>query len=210
MYLLIGLKNTLIITLGAIVIGTLLGILIAFVKFTYHNRKKWKLLNNVCELYTTIIRGTPVIVQLMILYFCVLTSRDINGVMVSIIGFGLNSGAYVAEIFRGGLISIDKGQMEAGLSLGLSYNQTVNFIILPQAFRNVLPALCNEFIALVKETSIVGCIAVHDITRGGDLIKSYTYDAWTSLFLVATIYLIISMTIGHLAKKIELKLRKYS
>ena len=156
----------------------------------------------------TVIRGTPVVIQLMILFFCIFTSRNASGIMIAIIGFGLNSSAYVAEIFRSGLMSIDIGQMEAGRSLGLSYIETLRFIIIPQAFKVVLPALCNEFIVLIKETSVAGYVAVQDLTKGGDIIRSRTYDAWTPLLIVAAIYLLLTCIFSALVKKLEISLRK--
>lgn len=208
MYLVNGLKNTLIITFFALLIGVIIGLLIAVIKMTYENTKKFKILYHICNIYTTIIRGTPVVVQLMILYFCIFTSREIPGIFVAIVGFGLNSAAYVSEIFRAGLMSIDKGQMEAGRSLGLSYSQTMMKIIVPQAIKNILPALGNEFVALIKETSIAGYVAVQDLTKGGEIIKSRTYDPWTPLIAVALIYLILTSSISYLIRKFELNLRK--
>ncbi|MCQ2609925.1 MAG: amino acid ABC transporter permease, partial [Lachnospiraceae bacterium] len=171
-YIIDGLKNTMIITMFATVIGIFLGLIIALIRVTYDNTKKFKVLNMICQVYITVIRGTPVVIQLMILFFCIFTSRNASGVMIAILGFGINSSAYVAEIFRSGLMSIDKGQMEAGRSLGLSYFKTLRLIIIPQAFKVVLPALCNEFIVLIKETSVAGYVAVQDLTKGGDVIRS--------------------------------------
>ena len=197
-----------IITVFATLLGILLGLIIAIIRTTYDNTKKLKFLNSVCQVYITVIRGTPVVIQLMILFFCIFTSRDISGVVVAIIGFGLNSSAYVAEIFRSGLMSIDIGQMEAGRSLGLSYFDTMKHIIVPQAFKVVLPALCNEFIVLIKETSVAGYVAVQDLTKGGDIIRSRTYDAWTPLLVVAGIYLLLTCIFSAAVKKLEVNLRK--
>lgn len=208
MYIITGLKNTMVITLCATLIGILLGVVFALIRVTHDNTKKLKVLNLITEVYITVIRGTPVIIQLMILFFCVFTWRGVSGVMVAILGFGLNSAAYVAEIFRSGLMSIDKGQMEAGRSLGLSYFKTLKLIIIPQAFKVVLPALCNEFIVLIKETSVAGYVAVQDLTKGGDIIRSRTYDAWTPLLIVAFIYLFLTTLFSALVKKLEIKLRK--
>ena len=208
MYLVNGFKNTMIITLFATLLGIALGLIIALIRTTYDNTKKLKFLNGVCQVYITVIRGTPVVIQLMILFFCIFTSRNASGVMIAIIGFGVNSSAYVAEIFRSGLMSIDIGQMEAGRSLGLSYIQTLKYIIIPQAFKVVLPALCNEFIVLIKETSVAGYVAVQDLTKGGDIIRSRTYDAWTPLLIVAAVYLILTCIFSALVKKLELSLRK--
>lgn len=197
-----------IITLFATLLGIALGLIIALVRTTYDNTKKLKVLNGICQVYITVIRGTPVVIQLMILFFCIFTSRNASGIMIAIIGFGVNSSAYVAEIFRSGLMSIDVGQMEAGRSLGLSYIQTLKYIIIPQAFKVVLPALCNEFIVLIKETSVAGYVAVQDLTKGGDIIRSRTYDAWTPLLIVAGIYLLLTCIFSALVKKLELSLRK--
>ena len=208
LFLVDGFKNTMIITVFATLLGILLGLIIAIIRTTYDNTKKLKFLNSVCQVYITVIRGTPVVIQLMILFFCIFTSRDISGVVVAIIGFGLNSSAYVAEIFRSGLMSIDVGQMEAGRSLGLSYVDTMKHIIVPQAFKVVLPALCNEFIVLIKETSVAGYVAVQDLTKGGDIIRSRTYDAWTPLLVVAGIYLLLTCIFSAVVKKLEVNLRK--
>ena len=208
MYLVNGFKNTMIITLFATLLGIALGLIIALIRTTYDNTKKLKFLNGVCQVYITVIRGTPVVIQLMILFFCIFTSRNASGIMIAIIGFGVNSSAYVAEIFRSGLMSIDIGQMEAGRSLGLSYLQTLKYIIVPQAFKVVLPALFNEFIVLIKETSVAGYVAVQDLTKGGDIIRSRTYDAWTPLLIVAGVYLILTCIFSALVKKLELSLRK--
>ncbi|MDO5564607.1 MAG: amino acid ABC transporter permease [Eubacteriales bacterium] len=208
LYIVNGLKNTLIITFFALLIGIILGLCIAIVRTNHENTGRLKILNNICKVYLTIIRGTPVVVQLMILFFCIFTSREIPGIFIAIVGFGINSAAYVAEIFRAGLMSIDPGQMEAGRSLGFSYSQTMKKIIIPQAFKNVLPALLNEFIALIKETSVAGYVAVQDLTKGGDIIKSRTFDPWMPLLLVALIYLIITSILTHLVGLIEKNLRK--
>lgn len=211
-----GLKNTLVITLFAVILGTLIGLILALIRVTYDNNKKAtglfkiiiNILNFIANIYITIIRGTPAVIQLMFFYFCIFTSRDANGVFVAIVAFGINSGAYLAEIFRGGINSIDKGQMEAGRSLGLSYIQTMIFIIIPQAIKVVVPSLLNEFIALIKETSIAGYVAVQDLTRGGDIIRSRTYDAWTPLIAVAIIYLILTYALSLVSKNIEARFKK--
>ena len=208
MYIVDGFKNTMIITFFATIVGILLGLIISLIRTTYDNTKKLKFLNSICQVYITVIRGTPVVIQLMILFFCIFTSRNTSGLMIAIIGFGLNSSAYVAEIFRSGLMSIDSGQMEAGRSLGLSYIQTLKLIIIPQAFKVVLPSLCNEFIVLIKETSVAGYVAVQDLTKGGDIIRSRTYDAWTPLLMVAGIYLLLTCIFSALVKRLELSLRK--
>lgn len=177
-YITDGLKITLLVTVFAVLIGVVLGFLIAIVRTTHDKTGKLKILNAICKVYLTVIRGTPVVVQLMIIYFIIFGSVDISKVLVAIIAFGINSGAYVAEIFRSGIMSIDNGQFEAGRSLGFNYAQTMMYIIMPQAFKNVLPTLCNEFISLLKETSVSGYIALQDLTKGGDIIRSRTYDAF--------------------------------
>ena len=208
MYIVDGFKNTMIITIFATLLGIFLGLIVALVRTTYDNTKKLKILNGICNVYITVIRGTPVVIQLMILFFCIFTSREVSGVMIAIIGFGINSGAYVAEVFRSGLMSIEQGQMEAGRSLGLSYLDTMKYIIIPQAFKVVLPTLGNEFIVLIKETSVAGYVAVQDLTKGGDIIRSRTYDAWTPLLIVAGIYLILTCVFSAFVKKLEINLRK--
>ena len=208
LYIVTGFKNTMIITFFATIIGIALGLIIALIRTTYDNTKKLKIANAICHIYITVIRGTPVVIQLMILFFCIFTSRHVSGVMIAIIGFGMNSAAYVAEIFRSGLMSIEIGQMEAGRSLGLSYLDTMRYIIIPQAFKVVLPSLCNEFIVLIKETSIAGYVAVQDLTKGGDIIRSRTYDAWTPLLAVAGIYLLLTCIFSAFAKRLEQSLRK--
>lgn len=207
-YLTDGLKNTLLITILAILIGIVLGFIVAIIRATHDKTGKMKILNFFAKIYLTIIRGTPVVVQLMIIYFVIFGSVNINKVFVAVLAFGLNSGAYVAEIVRSGIMSIDNGQFEAGSSLGLSYRQTMTSIILPQAFKNVLPALANEFIVLLKETSVAGYIAISDLTKGGDVIRSQTYDPFLPLIAVAIIYLIMVMFLTSLVTKLERRLAK--
>ena len=166
-----------------------------------------KVLNFVCSVYLTVIRGTPVVVQLLIIYFVIFGTVDISKILVAIMAFGINSGAYVAEIFRSGIMSIDNGQFEAGRSLGFNYSQTMRYIIMPQAFKNVLPALGNEFIVLLKETSVSGYIALQDLTKGGDIIRSRTYDAFMPLLAVALIYLVMVMIFTRLVNMLERRLR---
>ena len=206
-YIVDGLKITLIVTIFAVLIGVLLGFLIAIVRTTHDKTGKLKILNAICKVYLTVIRGTPVVVQLMIIYFIIFGSVDISKVLVAIIAFGINSGAYVAEIFRSGIMSIDNGQFEAGRSLGFNYAQTMLYIIMPQAFKNVLPTLCNEFISLLKETSVSGYIALQDLTKGGDIIRSRTYDAFMPLIAVALIYLAMVMIFTKLVSLLERRLR---
>ncbi len=207
-YLLYGFWNTLRITFCALIIGVAIGVGVAFVRSTADQTGKLKVLDFFCRIYLTVIRGTPVVVQLLIIYFVIFSSIDIDKIFAAIIAFGINSGAYVAEIIRSGIMSIDKGQMEAGRSLGLSYVQTMNFIIVPQAFKNVLPALGNEFIVLLKETSVAGYIALQDLTKGGDIIRSQTYDAFLPLLAVALIYLVVVVALSKLMECLEKRLKK--
>ena len=194
-------------TFFAVIIGIVIGFLIAIVRSTYDKTGKLKILNFICKIYLTVIRGTPVVVQLLIIYFVIFGSADISKVLVAIMAFGFNSGAYVAEIFRSGIMSIDNGQFEAGRSLGFNYVQTMIHIIMPQAFKNVLPALGNEFIVLLKETSVSGYIALQDLTKGGDIIRSRTYDAFMPLIAVALIYLVMVMIFTKLVNMLERRLR---
>lgn len=202
-----GLTVTLRVTLFAVILGIVIGFLIAIIRSTYDKTGKMKVLNFVCSVYLTVIRGTPVVVQLLIIYFVIFGSVDINKIVVAIMAFGINSGAYVAEIFRSGIMSIDNGQFEAGRSLGFNYSQTMRYIIMPQAFKNVLPALGNEFIVLLKETSVSGYIALQDLTKGGDIIRSRTYDAFMPLLAVALIYLVMVMIFTKLVNILERRLR---
>lgn len=207
-YLLKGLGNTLIITLFAILLSLMLGTLIAIVRATHERNGNLKVLNALCQVYLTIIRGTPTMVQLLIIYYVVFASADVNKLVVAIIAFGLNSAAYIAEVIRSGILSVDMGQMEAGRSLGLSYSQTMRFVILPQAFKNVLPAIGNELITLLKETSISGYIGLVDLTKGSDIIRSITYEAMLPLGVVALIYLSIVLTLAFGVNRMEKRLRK--
>lgn len=215
--LLNGLLVTVEITLFAAVIGVVIGFLIAIVRSTYDMNLSGrkcrsfgdyilKIVNFICNIYITVIRGTPVVIQLMIMYFIVFaSSRD--GIVAAIISFGINSGAYVAEIVRSGIMSIDKGQFEASRSLGFDYKSTMVHVIIPQAFKNILPALGNEFIVLVKETSVAGYVAIQDLTYVGNLIRSRTYKAFFPLIAVALIYLVIVLILTFLLKKLERRLR---
>lgn len=207
-YLAEGFLVTIEIAAAAAAVGIALGFLIAVVRSTADLTGRMKVLDFFCRLYLTVVRGTPVVVQLLIIYFVIFGSVDISKVLVAIVAFGLNSAAYVAEIIRSGIMSVDRGQMEAGRSLGLGYGCTMRSVILPQAFKNVLPALGNEFIVLLKETSICGYIALQDLTKGGDIIRSQTYDAFLPLIAVALIYLALVMLLSHLLKKLELRLKK--
>jgi His/Glu/Gln/Arg/opine family amino acid ABC transporter permease subunit len=204
LYLLQGLGTTLLITAFAAIIGIILGFLVAVIRSTYDQTGKMKFLNAICNIYLTVIRGTPTMVQLLIMYYVIFASSNLNKVVVAFLAFGINSGAYVAEIVRSGIMSIDRGQLEAGRSLGFSY---ARYIIMPQAFKNVLPALANEFIVLLKETSICGYIGLMDLTRGGDIIRSRTYNAFMPLLAVALIYLILVMILSALVRQLERRLR---
>lgn len=206
-YIVDGLGNTLKITLFAVVIGIALGFLVAVIRSTYEKTHGLKLLNFLCRIYLTVIRGTPVLIQLLIIYFVVFGSVKIDKVLVAVMAFGINSGAYVAEIFRSGIMSIDNGQFEAGRSLGFNYRQTMLYIVMPQAFKNVLPALCNEFIVLLKETSVAGYIAIQDLTKGADIIRSRTYSAFMPLIAAAIIYLVMVMIFTYFVQKLERRLR---
>ena len=207
-YLTDGLIVTLQITLCAVILGIVLGFLVAIVRSTHDRTGKLKILNALCNLYLTVIRGTPVVVQLLIIYFVIFGSTDISKVMVAVMAFGINSGAYVAEIFRSGIMSIDNGQFEAGRSLGFNYRQTMFYIVMPQAFKNVLPALGNEFISLLKETSVSGYIALQDLTKGGDIIRSRTYDAFMPLIAVALVYLVMVLIVTVIVRLIEGRMRR--
>jgi amine acid ABC transporter, permease protein, 3-TM region, His/Glu/Gln/Arg/opine family len=208
-YIITGLGNTLLITFFAVIIGIVLGTIVALIKVAHQNDpKKMKIANAIASLYLTVVRGTPILVQLMIMWYIVLVSTSVDKVTAAILAFGINSGAYVAEVIRGGIQSVDKGQMEAGRSLGLSQRSTMIKIIFPQALKNVLPAIGNEFIALLKETSVAGYIAIPDLTKGGDTIRSITYDPYTSLLAVAAIYLLIVLGLTTLLGKLERRLHK--
>ena len=211
-----GLYVTLQVTFYALLLGVFIGVVVAIIRSTHDNnistirngfgRFILKFLNFISKIYLTVIRGTPVVVQLMLIYYVILVSVD-SKVLVAALAFGINSGAYVAEIVRSGIMSIDKGQFEAGRSLGLSYTQTMIKIIIPQAFKNVLPTLANEFIVLLKETSVSGYVALEDITKAGDLIRSRTYSAFLPLIVVAVIYLVLVMFFTKLVSILERRLR---
>ena len=203
-----GLYVTLLITAFAVLMGLFLGFIVAMIRSTYQNTGKLKFLNAWSVVYLTVIRGTPVLVQLMIIYYVIFSSGNVNKIIVAILAFGINSGAYQAEIFRAGINAVPKGQFEAGRSLGFNYYQTMGNIIMPQAFKNILPALGNEFIVLVKETSIAGYIALVDITKAGDIIRSRTYSAFMPLLAVALIYLVIVMGLTYLINLLERWLRR--
>lgn len=214
-----GFGNTLLITFCSVLIGIVIGVLIATVRSTYDKNKEvyeknggakyavMRVLNAICNVYLTVVRGTPVVVQLLIFYFIIFAFVE-NGLVIAIIAFGLNSGAYVAEIFRGGIMSIDNGQFEAGRSLGFNYFQTMIYIVIPQVIKNVLPTLCNEFIVLLKETSIAGYVGIMDLTKAGDLIRGVTFSAFMPLIAVALIYLVAVVILTQLVKLLERRLRR--
>ena len=215
-YLLKGLGVTFEVTFFAVLLGIVLGVIVALVRSSYDTLKEelkggfgkavLYFFYKLCGVYLTVIRGTPVVVQLMIIYFVIFASSN-NKVMVAVLAFGINSGAYVAEIIRGGIMSIDKGQFEAGRSLGFGYVRTMAFIIIPQAFKTVLPALANEFIVLIKETSVSGYVGLQELTKGGDIIRSRTYSAFMPLIAVAIIYLVIVMFFSWLVSLLERRLK---
>ena len=206
-YITRGLRTTVLITVFALILGVALGFIVAIIRSAHDKTGKLKIANFICRVYLTVIRGTPVVVQLLIIYYGIFASVTIEKMIVAVIAFGVNSGAYVAEIVRSGIMSIDKGQLEAGRSLGFSYAQTMIYIIIPQAFKNVLPALGNELIVLLKETSVSGYIAMEDLTKGGDIIRSRTFDAMMPLLAVAAIYLIVVILLEFLVGKLERRLR---
>ena len=206
-YILEGLLNTVIMAFFAVIIGIILGLIVSIIRNDYEVNKKHKILNFISKMYVEIIRGTPVILQLMIIYYVIFKSVNINIILVGIIAFGINSGAYVSEIIRSGIKSIDKGQMEAGLSLGLKYKQVMKLIVLPEAFKNILPSLGNEFITLLKETSVGAYIGIIELTKASDIIASRTYDYFFPLLIIAIIYLIMTLGLSKLVSNLE---RKFS
>lgn len=201
-----GLHNTLLIAICGLIIGIVIGTLIATVRVIPKYKTLPRVLNHICSFYVALFRGTPMVVQLLITYFVIFGSVNIDKTLVAVLAFGVNSGAYVAEIVRSGIMSVDNGQFEAGRSLGLSYRQTMISIVLPQAFKTVLPALANECIVLLKETSVAGYIAIQDLTKGGDIIRSQTFSAFMPLITVALIYLIMVVVLTHLVGKLERRL----
>ncbi len=207
-YIAKGLLITLRITAISVVIGIVLGFLVAIIRTTHDKTGKMKLFNWICKLYLTVIRGTPVIVQLMIIYFVILMPLGVEKMIAAYVCFGINSGAYVAEIIRGGIMAIDAGQMEAGRSLGFNYVQTMWYIIIPQTIKAVLPALANEFIVLLKESSVASYIGIVDLTQGGNIIRGVTYSAFMPLVAVALIYLALVMGLSKLVTMLERRLNK--
>lgn len=203
-----GLGQTMLITLLATFLGITIGLFLAIVRVLAFSGRRIFFLTRFVDLYLTVIRGTPVVVQLLIMYFVIFSSLPVSKIVVAALAFGINSGAYVAEIIRSGIMAVDRGQMEAGRSLGLNYAITMRKIILPQAIKNILPALFNELITLLKETAVVGYIAVMDLTRAGDMIRSRTYDAFMPLLVVAAIYLLIVMGLTRAMGRLERRLRR--
>ena len=198
---------TVIVTLEALLIGIIIGFIVAIIR-SYHDKTgKFKILNVICKIYLTIIRGTPSMIQILIMYLVVFGSSSLNSIIIGGIAFGINSGAYVAEIVRSGIMSIPEGQTEAGRSLGLSYAQTMRLIIMPQAFKNVLPALVNEMIVLIKETAIIGYIGEQDLTKAAMIIQSRTFDALMPLVAAAVIYLALISLLTFFMNKLERRLR---
>lgn len=215
-YIVSGIGSTLVLTFFALVLGVVIGVIIAAVRSTYDKqyadmRKSvgktlLKIGNGICKCYLTVFRGTPVMVQILIIFFVIMASSR-NKMLCGVVAFGLNSAAYVAEIIRSGIMSIDPGQTEAGRSLGLNYIQTMAYIVLPQAFKNILPALANEFITLLKETSVAGYVGVTDLTRGANIIRGITYQSFWPLFAIAVIYLAMVMFFTWLVGKLERRLK---
>ncbi len=202
-----GLEVTIIVTLEALLLGVVIGFIIAIIR-SYHDRTgRFKILDVVCRVYLTVIRGTPTMIQILIMYLVVFGSSSLDSIIIGGIAFGINSGAYVAEIIRSGIMSIPAGQTEAGRSLGLSYSQTMWLIIVPQAFKNVLPALVNEMIVLIKETAIIGYIGEQDLTKAAMIIQSRTFDAFMPLLAAALIYLALVMLLTFFLNKLERRLR---
>lgn len=218
-YLTNGLLNTITITVFALLLGVVIGIVVAMIRTTYDKTKDsmkkrniigywfFSFINFICKIYLTVIRGTPVVVQLLIAYFIIFAFSN-DGIMVASIAFGINSGAYVAEILRGGIMSIDVGQFEASNSLGFNYVQTMIYVIIPQVIKTVLPTLLNEMIALIKETSIAGYVGIMDLTKGGDIIRGRTFSAFMPLLAVAAIYLLIVSFLTFVLGRVERRLRK--
>lgn len=205
-FILEGLFHTILIAFFAVIIGVLIGIIISLIRNKYEQTGKLKFLNLLAKIYVNIIRGTPVVLQLMIIYYVVFKSVDVSTILVGVLAFGINSGAYVSEIIRSGINSIPKGQSEAGYSLGLKYGQVMRYIILPQAIKNILPALGNEFITLLKETSVGAYIGIVELTKASDIIASRTYDYFFPLLLIALIYLIMTVGLSKLVNILERKL----
>ena len=214
-YMVTGLKNTVLVTVCALLLGVVLGVLVAIIRSTHDQRRAdlygiggflLKLINGLCKVYLTVVRGTPVAIQILIMYF-ILFGQSRNTVLAAVLAFGINSGAYVAEIVRGGIMGVDPGQMEAGRSLGLGYIQTMWHIVVPQAIKSILPSLGNELITLLKETSVCTFIGLTDITKGATIIQGRTFLAFFPLMGAAAIYLTLVMFLSFLLGKVERRLR---
>ncbi|WHH61413.1 amino acid ABC transporter permease [Petroclostridium sp. X23] len=208
MFILKGLLVTVEITFFATLVGVIIGFVVALAKLSNFKIGNIRVLNILASTYINVVRGTPAVVQLLIIYYIIFGSVDISKIVVAILAFGINSGAYVAEIIRAGILAVDRGQMEAGRSLGLSYGATMRYIILPQAIKNILPALGNEFIVLLKETAIAGYIAIEDLTKGGDIIRSRTFDPYMPLLTVAVMYLILTTVLSKFMDRLERRMRQ--
>ena len=205
-YILDGLGVTLQVTFFAVLMGIVLGLLIAIVRSTHDKTGKLKVLNAICQLYLTIIRGTPVVVQLLIIYFVIFGSVDISKVVVAVLAFGINSGAYVAEIFRSGIMSIDKGQFEAASALGMSHGQTMRKIVLPQVIRNILPATGNEFVINIKDTSVLNVISITELFFQGNTVAQQNYQYFQTFTIIAAIYFVLTFTVTRILRLVEKKL----
>lgn len=206
-WLLDGLKTTLTLTVLALIIGIIIGFLVAIIRSNHDKSGSFKILNAICVVYLTVIRGTPAMIQLLVMNFIVFATANVNRIFIGALAFGINSGAYVAEIVRSGIMAVDAGQFEAGRSLGLTYGKTMKLIIIPQAFKNVLPALVNEFITLLKETSIIGYIGMQDLTKGAMMIQSRTFNAFWPLMAAALMYLVLVMLLTFCMNKLEKRMR---
>lgn len=206
-YIAEGFVNTLIISFFAVLVGIVVGFLVAIIRSGHDRTGRMKIINFICQIYLTVMRGTPTMLQVLITYYVIFASANVSKIFVAVVAFGLNSGAYVAEIIRSGIMSVDEGQFEAGRSLGLNYRQTMQYIIAPQAFKNVLPALGNEFIVLLKETSISGYIGLTDLTHGADIIRGITFSAFMPLIAVALIYLLMVTGLSWCINRLERRLR---
>lgn len=206
-FILEGLLNTIIMAVGAVIIGIIIGVITALIRNNYEKNGKMKVGSTISKWYVDVIRGTPSILQLMIIYYVIFKSVNINIVIVGILSFGINSGAYVSEIIRAGINSVNNGQFEAGYSLGLKYSKVMRYIVFPQAFRNILPALGNEFITLVKETSVGAYIGIVELTKASDIIASRTYDYFFPLIIIAIIYFLITLFLSKMVALMERRFR---
>lgn len=207
-YIVQGLGTTILISLLAVIVGIVIGFLVAIIRSNHDKTGHMKIANALCKVYLTVIRGTPTMIQLLIIYYVIFATVNVPKIVVAFVAFGLNSGAYVAEIVRSGIMAVDDGQFEAGRSLGLNYKQTMRHIVMPQAFKNVLPALINEMIVLLKETAIIGYIGITDITKAATLVQSRTYSAFVPLISAAVFYWVLVTIMTYFTGKLERRLRK--